>query len=65
MAADLDRAEARILDHCTSFGRWLDDPGARTSADGRLGAAIDDHTLHMLRIGLASHPAHLRDALRN
>ena len=63
MAANAARAEARILDHCTSFGRWLEDASSRMSASGRLSDALDDHTLDMLRSGLAAHPYHDREPL--
>jgi hypothetical protein len=56
MAADVERAEARILHHCTQFGRWLDDSSLRTSANGRLCDALDDHTIDLLVHGLAAHP---------
>jgi hypothetical protein len=56
MAASAERAEARILDHCASFGRWLEDASTHASASGRLCDELDDHTLDMLRHGLAAHP---------
>jgi hypothetical protein len=63
MAADAERAEARILDICASFGRWLEDASMRTSASGRLCDELDDRTLHVLRSGLAAHPYHDREPL--
>jgi hypothetical protein len=57
MEAQLERAEARLLDHCTMFGRWLDDHADRTSATGRLNETLDDSTIAMLRRGLGSHPS--------
>jgi hypothetical protein len=63
MAASAERAEARLLDHCASFGRWLEDAGTRSSVRGRLCDALDDHTLHVLKSGLAAHPQHERDLL--
>jgi hypothetical protein len=63
MAASAERAEARLLDHCASFGRWLEDASASASASGRLCDELDDHTLHVLRSGLAAHPYHDREPL--
>lgn len=60
MPADVERAEAHILDLCSALGRWLDDPGGRPSATGRLCDALDDHTLDMLKHGLVSHPYQFR-----
>jgi hypothetical protein len=56
MAADVERAEARILDQCTRFGRWLDDSSVHESASGRLCDELDDHTIDLLVHGLAAHP---------
>jgi hypothetical protein len=63
MAANAERAEARLLDHCASFGRWLEDATAHASASGRLCDELDDHTLDMLRNGLAAHPYRIRELL--
>jgi hypothetical protein len=65
MAADVERAEAHILDLCNALGRWLDDPGGRKTANGRLCEALDGHTLDMLKHGLGAHPYQFRgSALR-
>jgi hypothetical protein len=63
MAANAERAEARILDHCTRFGRWLDDDEVHTSASRRLGVTLDHHTLDMLQHGLEAHPFRFRERL--
>jgi hypothetical protein len=63
MEAQLERAEARLLDHCSVLGRWLDDRDDRPSATGRLNETLDDSTIAMLRRGLGSHPS-LRTGLR-
>ncbi|MEO9173877.1 MAG: hypothetical protein ABI317_00080 [Gaiellales bacterium] len=63
MAADVERAEAHLLEHCMQFTRWLDDAGARTSAQGRLCDELDDHTIAILTDGLAPHPYQFRSGL--
>jgi hypothetical protein len=55
MEAQVERAEARLLDHCVNLGRWLDD-GNRTSAVGRLNETLDIGTIALLRRGLGAHP---------
>jgi hypothetical protein len=52
MPADSDRADAHILDLCSAFERWLDDPPARQSARGRLAEALGDGTFRLLQQGL-------------
>jgi hypothetical protein len=59
MAVDVDRAEAHILEHCMQFSRLLD-ANERTSAQGRLCDALDDHTIDILTHGLAPHPYQFR-----
>ena len=56
MEAQVERAEARLLDQCTALGRWLDDEIDRTSATGRLNDTLDIGTIAMLRRGLGGHP---------
>jgi hypothetical protein len=56
MEAQVERAEARLLDHCTNIGRWLDDGVDHRSATGRLNDTLDDGTIAMLRRGLGGHP---------
>jgi hypothetical protein len=56
MEAQVERAEARLLDHCTVLGRWLDDGDQRESALGRLNDTLDVGTIAMLRRGLGGHP---------
>ena len=56
MKAQLDRADARLLDQCTSLARWLDDEHDHASATGRLNEALDVGTIAMLRRGLGGHP---------
>jgi hypothetical protein len=63
MDAHRERAEARLLDHCTNLGRWLDEGSERSSASGRLCDTLDKHTIAMLQRGLGAHPYHLRDTL--
>jgi hypothetical protein len=63
MDAHRERAEARLLDHCTNLGRWLDEGSERAPASGRLCDTLDKHTIAMLQRGLGAHPYHLRDAL--
>jgi hypothetical protein len=55
MKAQVERAEERLLDHCTNLGRWLDDT-ERASATGRLSETLDVGTIAMLRRGLGTHP---------
>jgi hypothetical protein len=62
MERHVDRAEARLLDHCTSFGRWLDEGTYRPDASGRLRDTLDTRTLATLQRGLGSHP-YLTEAL--
>jgi hypothetical protein len=56
MEAQVERAEARLLDHCTVLGRWLDERDERASAIGRLNETLDVGTIAMLRRGLGAHP---------
>jgi hypothetical protein len=56
MEAQVERAEARLLDHCSVLGRWLDDHDERASALGRLNETLDVSTIAMLRRGLGGHP---------
>jgi hypothetical protein len=56
MEAQVERAEARLLDHCTYIGRWLDDGADHPSATGRLNEALEPVTIAMLRRGLGDHP---------
>lgn len=56
MEAQADRAEERLLDHCTNLGRWLDDHAERATAIGRLNDTLDIGTIAMLRRGLGGHP---------
>ena len=65
MEVHVERAEARLLDHCSSLGRWLDDENDRASADWRLNDALDVGTIAMLRRGLAPHPSAVRGGLRS
>jgi hypothetical protein len=64
MEAQVERAEARLLDHCTSLGRWLDEAMERTSATGRLNDALDSSTVAVLRRGLGAHVATRLDGLQ-
>ena len=63
MEAQVERGEARLLDHCTNLGRWLDDGLAHTSAIGRLHDTLDRGTIAILRSGLGPHPTAQRDRL--
>jgi hypothetical protein len=65
MGVQVERAEARLLDHCSSMGRWLDEDSERTSAPRRLRDTLDVSTIAMLRRGLAPHPAVARGGLRS
>jgi hypothetical protein len=56
MEAQVERAEDRLLDHCTNIARWLDNGPADRSATGRLHETLDDGTIAMLRRGLGHHP---------
>jgi hypothetical protein len=64
MEAQVDRAEARLLDHCANLGRWLDDAMERPSATGRLYETLDVGTISMLRRGLGTHVGTRREGLR-
>jgi hypothetical protein len=64
MEAQVERAEARLLDHCANLGRWLDDAMDRTSATGRLYETLDVGTISMLRRGLGTHVGTRREGLR-
>jgi hypothetical protein len=55
MKAQVERAEERLLDHCTNLGRWLEDSD-RASATGRLSETLDTSTIAMLRRGLERRP---------
>jgi hypothetical protein len=55
MEVQAERAEARLLDHCSVVGRWLDNEVERASAAGRLSEALDTSTMAMLRRGLGAH----------
>ena len=63
MEAQVERAEARLLDHCANLGRWLDD-AERTSATGRLNDTLDVGTIAMLCRGLGAHVPTRREGLR-
>jgi hypothetical protein len=63
MDAHRERAEARLLDHCTNLGRWLDEGNARSSASGRLCDTLDKHTIAMLQRGLGTHSSRRRATL--
>jgi hypothetical protein len=63
MDAHRERAEARLLDHCTNLARWLDEGSERASASGRLCDTLDKHTIAMLQRGLGAHPFAARDTL--
>jgi hypothetical protein len=56
MEAQVERAEDRLLDHCTNIARWLDDAPDDRSATGRLRETLDVGTIAMLRRGLGRHP---------
>ena len=56
MEAQVERAEARLLDQCTNLARWLDDERDQASATGRLNETLDVGTIAMLRRGLGGHP---------
>jgi hypothetical protein len=56
MEAQVERAEDRLLDHCTNIARWLDNGVDHRSATGRLHETLDDGTIAMLRRGLGRHP---------
>jgi hypothetical protein len=56
MEAQVERAEDRLLDHCTNIARWLDNGVDHRSATGRLNDTLDDGTIAMLRRGLGRHP---------
>ncbi len=65
MGVQVERAEARLLDHCSSLGRWLEDEHERDSADWRLNDTLDVGTIAMLRRGLGPHPSAVRGGLRS
>jgi hypothetical protein len=56
MEAQVERAEARLLDHCVHIGRWLDDVAENRTATGRLNETLEPSTIAMLRRGLGAHP---------
>jgi hypothetical protein len=56
MEAQVERAEDRLLDHCTNIARWLDNAPDDRSATGRLRETLDVGTIAMLRRGLGRHP---------
>jgi hypothetical protein len=52
MPVDSDRADAHLLELCTLFEGWLEEPPARPSARARLAEALGDGTFRLLQQGL-------------
>ena len=64
MEAQVERAEARLIDHCLNIGRWLDSRVDDRDATGRLNETLAPDTIAMLRRGLGAHPDALRGLRR-